>query len=148
MARHIKEIIIHAASTPPSMDIGAKEIDRWHRAKGWLGIGYHFVIRRSGEVEVGRDLNTAGAHARGHNRYSVGICLVGGLAEGGDPNKGPFEANFTDKQWSTLDYLIFRMETLYPDARTIGHRDVDPHKACPCFDVAEWLAWRARTTLD
>jgi N-acetylmuramoyl-L-alanine amidase len=139
-------IVIHCSATPPNMDIGAKEIDRWHRAQGWLKIGYHFVIRRNGEVEIGRDLMEPGAHAQGINEKSIGICLVGGVAmTDGKATKGPWmagapEANFTLAQWETLDQLVADMQSQFPKAKVIGHREVSrAPKACPSFDVQRWL---------
>ena len=64
-----------------SKDIGAKDIDRWHRERGWLKIGYGKVIRRNGEVEQGRGDNAIQAHVKGYNHCSYGLCLVGGALE-------------------------------------------------------------------
>ena len=133
--RPIREIIIHCAATPPNMDIGATEIDRWHRQRGFKGIGYHFVIRRSGVLEQGRPLERIGAHAKGHNRYSIGICWVGGLDKNGKPAD-----NRTDAQRTTLETLVKALHSIYPYARILGHRDLPGvNKACPCFDVDRWL---------
>lgn len=128
-------IIIHCAATRPSMDIGRAEIDRWHRERGFFGIGYHFVIRRSGEVQEGRPVGEIGAHAKPWNDRSVGICLVGGVAEDG---KTP-EANYTQEQWAALEGLIMGLRSRYPGAEVVGHRDVPGvAKACPSFDVRAW----------
>ena len=128
-------IIIHCADTYPDMDIGKVEIDRWHRTRGFFCIGYHFVIRRSGVVERGRDSSVAGAHARGYNHKSVGVCMVGGKSR---KDNGP-EDNFTDKQWVALKSLVGTLLKQYPDAEVIGHRDVSA-KACPSFDAKAWFA--------
>ena len=78
MSRESTEyIMIHCAATRADMDIGAADIDRWHRQRGWRKIGYHYVIRRNGEVETGRDMDAVGAHCKGMNDKSVSICLVG-----------------------------------------------------------------------
>lgn len=127
-------IIVHCSATPAGMDIGAKEIDRWHREKGWLKIGYHFVIRRDGTIEPGRDIDEVGAHAEGYNGRSVGICLVGGVAIDGKHS----ENNFTPAQFASLAKLLKSCLISYPDAKIIGHREVAP-KDCPSFDVQEWL---------
>jgi N-acetylmuramoyl-L-alanine amidase len=127
-------IVIHCSATPASMDIGAKEIDRWHRAKGWFKIGYHFVIRRDGTIEHGRELNEIGAHAYGVNDRSIGICVVGGVAKDGKTT----EENYTASQWVTLEKLVTELEEQFPQAKTVGHRDVTPGRDCPCFDVATW----------
>lgn len=130
----VEYLIIHSSATPPKMDIGRKEIDRWHRQRGWLGIGYHFVIRRDGTTETGRDETTAGAHAYGYNSKSIGICMVGGVNEAGQA-----EDNFTDKQWAALEDLIDSLTRTYPDAEVIGHRDTHGARTkCPSFDVREW----------
>lgn len=127
-------IIIHCSATPAGMDIGAKEIDRWHREKGWLKIGYHFVIRRDGTVEKGREINEVGAHAENYNSHSVGICMVGGVAVDGKTT----ENNFTPEQWKKLPKVINLVLEKYPGCKIIGHREVAP-KDCPSFDVQAWL---------
>ena len=63
------------------MDIGAKEIKAWHKGKGWKDIGYHYVIRLNGKVELGRPLEKMGSHVVGYNRDSVGVCYVGGVED-------------------------------------------------------------------
>lgn len=128
-------IIIHCSATPAKMDVDAKEIDRWHRAKGWLKIGYHFVIKRDGTIEAGRVVDEIGAHAKGYNYCSLGICMVGGM----DAKNAKPENNFTASQWDSLDKLVKDMESKYPGAHIIGHCEVEPGKACPSFDVQEWL---------
>jgi N-acetylmuramoyl-L-alanine amidase len=128
--RDIKKIIIHCADTYAEMDIGVAEIRRWHIDRGWADIGYHFVIRRNGDIEKGRDEETPGAHVKGHNHDSIGVCLVGGK---------PF-CNFTRAQWHALESLVMELKGRYPLAAVSGHRDHDPSKTCPTFDVRAWLA--------
>lgn len=140
MTRPINEIIIHCSATPPDMDIGRKEIDLWHRKRGWLMIGYHWIIRRDGTVERGRSEEMAGAHARGHNKHSIGICLVGGVDEKGKPSN-----NFHRAQWAALHSLVSRVHGEHPSASIIGHNEVS-NKACPSFDVQAWL--KANPFLD
>lgn len=123
-------IVVHCSATPADMNIGAKEIGGWHTQKGWQDIGYHFVIRRDGSIEQGRDIGVPGAHVAGHNHNSLGICLVGGLDDEGSPL-----ANFTGVQYESLMRLVGELLTSYPDAHVCGHRELDPRKACPCFDV-------------
>lgn len=127
-------IVVHCAQTKPSMDIGLREIDQWHKRRGWLGCGYHFVIKRDGQIEVGRQINQKGAHVKGFNHNSLGICLVGGIDEDED-----FDANYTQEQWDSLDALVETMTKIYPNAAVVGHKDLDPHKACPVFEVKSWL---------
>lgn len=127
-------IVIHCAATKASMDIGAAEIDKWHREKGWLMIGYHKVIRRDGRIEDGRPLDSPGAHVEGMNSVSVGICLVGGIDAKGRP-----ERNYTPEQWAALKSLVLDLKRVYPEAVVVGHHDLNPGKACPCFEVDDWL---------
>jgi N-acetylmuramoyl-L-alanine amidase len=130
------------------MNIGEREIDRWHRQKGWLMIGYHFVITRDGRLQKGRDINEIGAHVKGYNHKSVGVCMVGGYAEkqGWPGEEWKSEDNFTPAQWSVLKLVVGDLLCQYPDAKVVGHRDLEPHKECPSFDVAAWME-RASPTM-
>jgi N-acetylmuramoyl-L-alanine amidase len=127
---HIERIVVHCADTPASMDIGVDEIDRWHRDRGWSGCGYHYVIRRDGEIEHGRPESIMGAHVRGYNRNSLGICLVGG--------KGGF--NYTRAQMKALEELVGRLRQKYTQATVEGHCDLDTGKTCPNFNVSEYFS--------
>lgn len=118
------------------MDIGKAEIDRWHRQRGWLGIGYHYVIRRNGTTEKGREDDRPGAHTRGHNKHSIGVCLVGGVAD----DKVTAEANFTEAQMVALWGLLHALQAHHPNAAVWGHRNFTKSKECPSFDVVEWWA--------
>jgi N-acetylmuramoyl-L-alanine amidase len=132
----VKYIVVHCSATPAKMDIGVNEIDRWHRDRGFLKIGYHIVIRRDGTMEMGRPLDEVGAHAEGHNSVSVAVCLVGGV----DASKlmKP-ENNFTPDQMVTLEMTILGLSTRFSHAEIIGHRDLPGvAKACPSFDVKAW----------
>lgn len=135
--RAIDRIVIHCSATRAGVDIGAKEIEGWHIERGFTSIGYHKIIRRDGTTEDGRPLDKAGAHAKGFNAYSIGICLVGGVgADGITP-----EFNFTRNQMQALDLLLIQLIEAYPDAGICGHRDLPGvDKACPCFDVYSWNA--------
>jgi N-acetylmuramoyl-L-alanine amidase len=129
-------IIIHCAATKSSMDIGASEIREWHtKERGFDDIGYHYVIRRNGVKEVGRDIDLQGAHAVKVNGHSIGICLVGGMAE----DNGP-ENNFTLEQYLTLKDLIVELKSKYPIEDIAGHYEVEEKKPnCPGFHVKDWL---------
>lgn len=128
-------IVIHCAATPAKMDIGAKEITQWHKQKGFNTIGYHYVIRRDGTREKGRDIQDIGAHVVGFNHKSVGVCLVGGMDK---ENKTP-QNNFTQEQWATLAITLAELHHEFPRAVIVGHKDLDAGKACPSFDVSEYL---------
>jgi N-acetylmuramoyl-L-alanine amidase len=132
----VKYIAVHCSATKPDHEVTAEEIARWHRKRGFLKIGYHYVIRRDGTLETGRELTEPGAHVQGYNSQSVGVCLAGGLNEAGDPTD-----NYTDEQWETLTALIKILVIKFPKATVQGHRDFpNVHKDCPCFDVKTWWA--------
>lgn len=131
-------IAIHCSATKPSQDIGRADIDRWHRAKGWNGIGYHFVIRRDGTIEVGRPVEAIGAHVENWNSVSVGICMVGGVTEA---NVNKAENNFAEPQWVSLLATVKELKLRYPKATVQGHRDFPKvAKDCPSFDAKAWWA--------
>ena len=134
MRKTTKYIVVHSAATKASMDIDAKEIDRWHRARGFLKIGYHFVILRDGTIEVGRNQDEVGAHCRGFNRISVGICVVGGLGDDGQA-----EDNFTDVQKENLRTLLIDLQAFYSDAEIKGHNELKKGTECPSFSVEDFV---------
>lgn len=123
-------IIVHCSATPPDMDIGFKEIDQWHRAKGWKMCGYHIIIRRDGTVELGRGIDEVGAHVEGYNHDSIGICLIGGVNKKNQPEDN-FKIIQKDKLWDAIEKLV----VMFPKTDVGGHRDYNAGKACPSFDV-------------
>lgn len=127
-------IVIHCAATKASMDIGVREINQWHVQQGWLGIGYHFVIRRNGTVENGRPHDVIGSHVKNYNSRALGICLAGGIDDKGQPQN-----NFTPEQFASLKLLLIANKRQYPQAQIVGHHDLDSGKACPSFKVSDWL---------
>lgn len=131
----VYHIVIHCSSTSADRDVNAADIRHWHRTQGWDDIGYHFVIKRDGEVEEGRSLDIPGAHAYGYNNNSVGVCLVGGAKK----DQRTVENNFTDEQFEAARVLAETLLVKYPNARVVGHRDLPGvQKGCPSFDVEEW----------
>lgn len=127
-------LVIHCSATKADQNVGRAEIDRWHRERGWFEIGYHYVVRRDGTVEPGRPEDKPGAHVRGLNHLSLGICLAGGVGPDGRP-----AANFTPQQAVALRDLVDDLTTRYPNAEVVGHRDCpNVNKACPSFDARSW----------
>ena len=127
--RKISEIIVHCSATAELRDFGAKDIDLWHKAQGWDCIGYHYVVRIDGTIEEGRPVERIGAHCKGHNAYSIGVCYVGGLDKSGKPKD-----TRTPLQKQALARLLKQLRAKYPNAVICGHRDF-ANKACPCFDA-------------
>lgn len=147
--RTIDSIIVHCAATRPEWGEGQtaewklKQFDQWHRDRGWAGIGYHYVIDLDGSVVAGRPISKVGAHVKGHNAHSIGICLIGGH---GSSATDAFIDNFTLKQDTALRALIDDLKTHFPSiTKVAGHNDYTTAKACPGFKVGEWLAGKPRS---
>ena len=129
--RVITLIIIHCSAVRPGQQSGFREIDLWHRQRGWKnGCGYHFIVRRDGSVETGRPIEMVGAHCVNHNKHSIGVCYEGGL----DTN-GKAADTRTPEQKTALRELLERLHLQYPKALILGHNVFNPMKDCPCFDA-------------
>ena len=141
--RKISLIVIHCSATRVDCDFTAKDVDTAHRYRGFSCWGYHYYIRKSGEIEPMRDEDTVGAHARGYNAISLGVCYEGGLDE-----NGKAADTRTPRQKEALHRLVHELLQRYPEAKVVGHRDLSPDtnyngivdpweriKECPCFEV-------------
>ncbi|MDN0065159.1 N-acetylmuramoyl-L-alanine amidase [Bacteroides gallinaceum] len=129
--RTITLIIVHCSANRAGSALRMADIDSYHRSLGWIGCGYHYVIPTDGTIEPGRPDEMVGAHCKNHNRHSIGVCYIGGLSKDGKPAD-----TRTDAQRIALRTLLEQLHRRYPDALIVGHRDLDPQKVCPCFDVA------------
>ncbi|NEY92251.1 N-acetylmuramoyl-L-alanine amidase [Tabrizicola oligotrophica] len=139
----VTEIILHCADTRPDWMAGrplaekVAEIQRWHvQERGWRDIGYHWVIDRDGAVAPGRRETEIGAHVEGHNRGTIGICLLGGYGAKADD---PFERNFTPAQAVAARRLIGAIKGRAAIQKVSGHNNY-AMKACPGFRGAEFLS--------
>jgi len=141
--RSIKHIVVHCSATIEGKHFTARDIDRWHRRRGWKGIGYHYVIRLDGTIEEGRPEWKIGAHVRGKNRHSIGVVYIGGI----DKKLVPKDTR-TEAQKQALKDLLKALKQKYPSAQILGHRDFSPDrngngviepfefiKPCPSFDA-------------
>ena len=128
-------IILHCSATREGQDIKAKTIKQWHKDRGFDDIGYHYVIDLDGTIEKGRSEELAGAHCKGHNATSIGICYVGGC----DKNMKPKDTRTPEQKRSMLS-LVRKLVNKYkiPVTQIWAHHDFDKHKACPSFDVSEF----------
>lgn len=138
-AEDVKYLVWHCSATKSDQDIGYEEIRYWHvDLNGWSDIGYAFIVRRDGSIELGRDLDKdgdvfeeIGAHVKGFNSVSVGMCWVGGY-DGID--------NRTEAQKRTMKSITKMMHVWYPKAIIQGHNDFpNVKKSCPSFDIKKWL---------
>lgn len=123
----MRAIIIHCSDTPNGRHHTAAEIHSWHLARGWAGIGYHYLIQADGTVERGRPEYWTGAHVGGHNTDTLGICLIG-------------RDDYGPSQWDSLAWLVRDIKSRHPEATVCGHHDYDPGKTCPGFDARHWWA--------
>lgn len=132
--RIINEIIIHCSATRIDQDVSAEAIHQYHRDKGWLGIGYHFYVRKDGTVIGCRPIELAGAHTEGRNKHTIGICYEGGLVR---MNDNTYQKDTrTPAQISAMYNLIRTLLHCYPSIKRVsGHRDYNA-TACPCFDAS------------
>jgi N-acetylmuramoyl-L-alanine amidase len=130
--RPINKIILHCSATPEGKDFTVADIDKWHKARGWQGIGYHYVVYRDGSVHAGRSEDKVGAHTSGHNANSIGVCYIGGVASDG---KTPKDTR-TNEQKVALRDLVDSLKAKYPNATIHGHYEFAA-KACPSFKIKD-----------
>ena len=127
--RTITLIVVHCSAVKPDQLSSAAQIDTWHRQRGFhLGIGYHYVIRRNGDIEPGRPEWMVGAHCQNHNSHSIGMCYEGGLDARGQPAD-----TRTPEQKAAMRRLLEELHERYPRAVIVGHHDLNPMKDCPCI---------------
>jgi N-acetylmuramoyl-L-alanine amidase len=133
----VNRIVIHCSATPPGGYIdSARRIHNMHvRDNGWDAIGYHYIVKLDGSIEGGRPLTRTGAGVRVYNKDSIHICLIGGL----NADRKPSASEYTQEQWDSLRELCLILYRKYSGPEIVGHTDLDPLKACPCFDVEFWV---------
>lgn len=140
--RPIAEIIVHCSATHPNwmhgkaIDAKISEMRRWHKGLGWRDIGYHFIVDRNGDVGLGRPVAQIGAHVKGHNIGTIGVCLLGGHGSSADDR---FSDNYTIAQDEALRDLIDELQHDFPRIQKISGHNEYAAKACPGFRVQPWL---------
>jgi len=131
LMRKINKIIVHCTATPEGRHHDVADIRRWHLARGFNDIGYHFLVHNDGFIEVGRPIAKRGAHTAYQNKGSIGICYVGGMTK---DMKHPKDTR-TDAQKNALIELMHQLMYEYNKDMTIHGHNEFANKACPCFDV-------------
>jgi N-acetylmuramoyl-L-alanine amidase len=135
--REIKRVILHCSATPEGKEYSVETIRKWHTdpkpgGRGWSDIGYHFVIHLHGVIESGRPFDKPGAHTRGENRDSIGVCYIGGVDENNDPKD-----TMNECQEEAFRELVYSLRMVSDDHLTLhGHNEFSS-KACPSFQVNE-----------
>lgn len=145
--RKIDMIVIHCSATRADVPLSPRQLDEMHRQRGFDGCGYHYYVRRDGEICTMRPVDRPGAHAKGYNRHSIGVCYEGGLDEQGRPAD-----TRTELQKRSLRVLVRVLAMDFQTRRIVGHCDLSPDldgdgviepeewtKVCPCFDVGTEL---------
>lgn len=131
--RKVSKVIIHCSATRPTQDIDVETVRGWHvDGNGWKDVGYHFFIKRDGKIQIGRPITQTGAHTKGENTGSIGICYAGGVAEDG---KTP-EDNRTELQKASLRVLCKALSEVFKGVTFHGHNEFSA-KACPSFKVSK-----------
>ncbi|ASZ14501.1 N-acetylmuramoyl-L-alanine amidase [Chitinophaga pendula] len=136
--RRIDYIVIHCTATQPTATIEA--IQRYWRTpkpfgQGWKSPGYHYIIKASGEiVQLSSECDVTNGVA-GHNANSIHVSYIGGVDKTG---KIP-EDTRTPEQLEAMKTIITDLHSKYPKAKILGHRDFKVPKACPSFEVSQWL---------
>ena len=132
----VKYLVVHCTATQLSQRVSVEDLDSWHKAKGWNGIGYHWYIDQEGKIWAGRAEQYAGAHVVGYNYCSIGICYEGGINE-----KGQYDDTRTPAQKEALLDKLKELRRRYPSAIILGHRDFPKvTKKCPCFNASKEYA--------
>lgn len=132
LPREIKMIVIHCSATRCNVPFTPAQLEAAHVARGFRGTGYHFYITRDGAIHHTRPIEQTGAHAKGFNLHSIGICYEGGLS----PDGKPMDTRTTFQRMALLDILGI-LKKVYPQAGIKGHYQLsaDIHKESPCFDA-------------
>lgn len=122
--RRIDKIIIHCSDTPDNLDITAEDIESWHIQRGFDEIGYHYVVLRDGIIIQGRDIERIGAHTKGHNTGSIGVCWVGKNYIGYDQMEGLLDIVYElCKEFEISSHNVY------------GHYEFNDQKTCPNLDM-------------
>lgn len=130
--RIINYIVVHCSATPEGRAHTAKDIDQWHKQRGFAEIGYNYVILLDGTIQEGRDIDKIPAHVENFNKNSIGVCYIGGI----DKNTLKPKDTRTEAQKKALLTLLRELKKIYPNAEILGHRDFPKvNKACPCFNA-------------
>ncbi|QDP66719.1 MAG: putative endolysin [Prokaryotic dsDNA virus sp.] len=131
--RDLNRIILHCSATVRGAHYDVETLRQWHKARNFKDIGYHYVIYLDGTVHKGRPIEEQGAHTRGHNKDSVGVCYIGGI----DDVSRKAKDTMTPAQDIAFIRLVRALRMVFGNLTISGHNQYTKNKACPCFDVRE-----------
>ena len=138
--RKINLLVLHCSDTRPDQDFTIEKLMTSHRAKGYGAYpGYHLYVRRDGTLFYCRPVAERGCHVKGFNTNSIGICYEGGHSNNPEAK---YEDNRTAEQMVALDEVLRVLHEIYPDARIVGHCELNPRKACPCLNPPASVEYR------
>ena len=133
--REVNKIIIHCSATKEGVNVSTATIKRWHvNGRGWSDIGYHYVIQLDGAIDYVRPISRQGAHTKGENSDSIGICYIGGLSE-----KKRAKDTRTEAQKKALIKILKTLTHIYPNATIHSHFEY-ANKSCPNFNAGSEYA--------
>jgi len=128
--RPINSIILHSTATPEGRNVTLNEIDSMHKARGWKGIGYHYLIHLNGTISKGRPIEEIGAHVKGRNEDTIGVAYIGGVDSSGNAKD-----TRTIAQKISQNILVNWLRIRYRVYEVLGHRDCGQTE-CPSYDVS------------
>lgn len=142
----LQYLVIHCTATPEGREVSAADIRRWHTSpaptgRGWRQVGYMDLFHLDGSVERLVDNNEDGNvdpweitnGAAGYNSVSRHIVYAGGC----DASMQPKDTR-TEAQKEALKKYVLDFHDKHPDVQIVGHNQLAA-KACPSFDVPQWL---------
>lgn len=151
MSKKLQYLVIHCTATPAGREVSAADIRHWHTdpvskgGRGWKQVGYTDLFHLNGQVERLVKNNedelvdpweiTNGA--AGYNSISRHIVYAGGIRVKG-VSQIPADTRTEEQKRAMADY-VKDFHRRYPKVKIVGHHDLNPGKACPCFDVKAWL---------
>lgn len=135
--RPINSIILHCTATPASRIVTLQDIRRWHvQERGWEDVGYHFIVDQQGTIIHGRPTNRPGAHCKGHNQTSIGVCYIGGMSEDG---REYIDTRTPEQKKALLELVKALMWEFGLRAEHIHCHNEYSNKACPCFKREDFI---------
>lgn len=126
--RELNEVIVHCADTRIDQNFDVNDVKSWHLNNGWSDIGYHYYIKLDGTIQKGRDINISGAHCKGRNSNSIGICF-----EGGKKEDGTKWDSATYEQIQSFNSLFYALEDVFCIKLKLSAHYEYSSKTCPNF---------------